>query len=229
MRYISINLSDLESRTLNIGRVGENLYTEVRINAITVFSAYPDAVATMVVQPPAGDKYPAIIERDGIVLIWDVTASDLLYQGGGRIQLTFTNGEEVVKTAIGTFNIDESLEADGETPEPIENWLTEAAEALDTIESKLNKPTTAGTVGQVLLNDGDGKTKWEDYGLPTDEQTQAAIDNWMNDHPEASTTVQDGSITKAKLNASLKAEIVTGVTMTQLQNGTYSMSLKALT
>lgn len=35
--------------------------------------------------------------------------------------------------------------------------------------------------------------------LPTDEQVQEAVDAWLDDHPEATTTVQDGAITTAKL------------------------------
>lgn len=34
-----------------------------------------------------------------------------------------------------------------------------------------------------------------------------AVDNWLGDHPEATTTVQDGSITKAKLHTDLAGEI----------------------
>lgn len=34
-----------------------------------------------------------------------------------------------------------------------------------------------------------------------------AVNNWLDDHPEATTTVQDGSITKAKLATALKNEI----------------------
>ena len=35
----------------------------------------------------------------------------------------------------------------------------------------------------------------------------AAVDDWLDDHPEATTTVTDGSITKAKLNASLQGTV----------------------
>ena len=36
-------------------------------------------------------------------------------------------------------------------------------------------------------------------GYPTPEQVQAAVDAWLEDHPEATTTVQDGAITTVKL------------------------------
>lgn len=61
-----------------------------------------------------------------------------------------------------------------------------------------------GTAGQLLRTKGDGSTEWVDEGLPTDEQTEAAINKWLDDHPEATTTVADGSLTEAKFSAALK-------------------------
>ena len=39
---------------------------------------------------------------------------------------------------------------------------------------------------------------------PTDEQVAQAVEGWLNDHPEATTTVQDGSITHVKLDNDLQ-------------------------
>ena len=39
---------------------------------------------------------------------------------------------------------------------------------------------------------------------PTQEQVDSAVNNWLDDHPEATTTVQDGAITRAKLDADLQ-------------------------
>lgn len=41
----------------------------------------------------------------------------------------------------------------------------------------------------------------------TEEEFLAEIDNWLDDHPEATTTVQDGSITVEKLNDEVKSSI----------------------
>lgn len=60
-----------------------------------------------------------------------------------------------------------------------------------------------GTAGQLLRTKGNGKTEWVDEGLPTDEQTSEAVSAWLDEHPEATTTVEDGSITSAKLNSAL--------------------------
>lgn len=68
-----------------------------------------------------------------------------------------------------------------------------------------------------------------DAGEPTDEQTQSAVgeymqqhpeaaidetiinsavDDWLDDHPEATTTVQDGSLTEAKFSSALKLKAI---------------------
>ena len=43
-----------------------------------------------------------------------------------------------------------------------------------------------------------------DVGYPTDEQVYEAVDEWLTAHPEATTTVQDNSLTWVKFNDVLK-------------------------
>lgn len=57
-----------------------------------------------------------------------------------------------------------------------------------------------GTSGQVLTTLADGTTKWEDPVVPSDAQAEAVITEWLDEHPEATTTVEDGAVTRAKLN-----------------------------
>lgn len=91
-------------------------------------------------------------------------------------------------------------------------------EQADLINSrKVNNPIDEdnqpvyGTPGQLLKTNGDGSTEWVDEGLPTDEQTAQAISDWLDAHPEATTTVLDGSITKAKLNSSFRRSLSVNV------------------
>ena len=82
-----------------------------------------------------------------------------------------------------------------------EKSRAETAEAL-----KVNKPTSSpnGTNGQLLRTNGDGTTTWVDQGAPTDEQVGNAVSNCLDAHPEATTTVEDGSLTEDKFADSLK-------------------------
>ena len=90
----------------------------------------------------------------------------------------------------------------------------EVSNLTASIAERVKKPTSNpnGTNGQVLRTKGNGETEWITQGLPTDAQTATAVTAWLNAHPEATTTVQDGSITKAKLNQDALAH-VTGTTL----------------
>ena len=89
----------------------------------------------------------------------------------------------------------------------IDSTLSQSGQAADAkkvgdaLATKVAKPLTSpnGTNGQLLRTLGNGLTEWVSYGLPTDAQTASAITAWLNDHPEATTTVQDGSITSSKI------------------------------
>lgn len=80
--------------------------------------------------------------------------------------------------------------------------LNDKADAAHTIP----KPAEEGTTGQILRIDEEGKPAWSNVGTPTEEQVGDAVDAWLTAHPEATTTVQDGSITEAKLDDDLKGK-----------------------
>lgn len=46
-------------------------------------------------------------------------------------------------------------------------------------------------------------TKWDQWVLDTTPLIKDTVNEWLNDHPEATTTVQDGSITPIKINDEL--------------------------
>ena len=81
------------------------------------------------------------------------------------------------------------------------------ADLMSGIAARVSKPATDGTSGQVLSTDGEGGTAWIDAAAPTDEQIGEAVAEWLDDHPEATTTVEDGSVTLAKLSADVRAAI----------------------
>ena len=67
-------------------------------------------------------------------------------------------------------------------------------------------PEVAGTEGQVLKMGTDGP-EWDNVASPSDAQVGEAVSDWLEAHPEATTTVQDGSITKAKLDSTLQGKV----------------------
>lgn len=77
---------------------------------------------------------------------------------------------------------------------------------------KVDLPSNGyGTSGKVLRSTGTG-TEWTTVGQPTDAQTAEAVTDWLNEHPEATTSVQDDSITESKLH-------LNSVTTPKIQDG----------
>ena len=66
-----------------------------------------------------------------------------------------------------------------------------------------------GTADQVLSTLTNGETKWVDPVIPDSATVGTYVSAWLDDHPEATTTVQDGAITTPKLagNAVTDAKI----------------------
>lgn len=95
------------------------------------------------------------------------------------------------------------------------SWERAASKALAMLQNarKVNTPVDEysqvynGIPGQVLRTKGNGATEWVFEEMPTDEQTARAVAEWLDEHPEATTTVQDGSITGEKLSYQLRKKV----------------------
>ena len=137
MRTISYREEDLRTVVIGIGYVGENEHTQVRIDCSTTLLEYPEAVAGMIIVPPAGAAYPKTVTRDGNVVVWDVTDSDLASEGSGEMQLSFVVGNVVVKSCVAKICVQRSITGNGPAPDPMDDWLTEANETLAEVDDAL--------------------------------------------------------------------------------------------
>lgn len=165
MRIEYINLDKLASTVIGIGYEGEQNHTRVIIRCGAFFAKYPEANAGMAVEPSAGGIYPVALERDEGDLIWDVSPADLAPGGRGRLQLTFTDGieddAEIIKSVIGAYEIQASLEVTGEAPDPIQNWIDDANAVLeefgkisDLSASATTREAGTGATAEITTVDG---------------------------------------------------------------------------
>lgn len=118
-------------------------------------------------------------------------------------QLVTLNGKALEVDAPDTPSITVGDALSPTSVNPVQNKIVTAA-----LAEKITAPTTAA-VGQIIKVksiDTSGKpTEWEAADLPsggsvTDEQVNTAVSAWLTEHPEATTTVADGSITPDKLS-----------------------------
>ena len=96
----------------------------------------------------------------------------------------------------------------------VEQYRQEVLSFQDEIDDRVPFPDASlypvyGTLGQVLSTLADGTTRWVDPVVPSDAQAEQVISDWLNEHPEATTTVEDGSLTYAKFAAALRAQLPT--------------------
>lgn len=144
MRTVTYRLGDLQSAVVRIGFVGENEHTRVIFDCKKVFDEYPSALAALTVQPPEGAAYPAVVVRDGDLVYWDIYDSDLVYDGRGEGQLAFSENGKAVRSFVFRTAIDRSIVPTGEVPEPLDDFLTRAGEALTAIPQ-----TIQNTFGEI--------------------------------------------------------------------------------
>ena len=185
-RIQNITLKDLGKEIIKLGYVGENDHTEIYINCAEVFLDYPDAIATMVVNPPVGDSYYADLEKTGNKLQWTITSSDVAHAGSGKVQLTFTDDEEVIKTVTGSTSTLDSLEPHGEAPEPVDAWqerIEEARALAEAAGEMIDEMTVSAEETETVsatISDVDGH-KHIEFGIPAAPVAtiEAAVDTWL--------------------------------------------------
>lgn len=112
--------------------------------------------------------------------------------------------EQVIALQEATDTIQNTLDS-----LPSYNQFLSLVEDVNDVEDGLTKklpwPLSSGipsygSADKVLATNGDGSTKWVNPIEPTDQQAQTYITAWLNAHPEATTTVEDGAITPSKLS-----------------------------
>jgi len=177
LRTVTYRLGDLQSAVVRIGFVGENEHTRVIFDCKKVFDEYPSALAALTVQPPEGAAYPAVVVRDGDLVYWDIYDSDLVYDGRGEGQLAFSENGKAVRSFVFKTVIDRSIVPTGEVPEPLDDFLTRAGEALTAIPQTIQD--TFGEIsaeaetlpaGSSATAEFDSQTMKVSFGIPAGEK-----------------------------------------------------------
>jgi hypothetical protein len=131
---LRLTAEDFGRSSLNLGRSDENIAVRVEIDLSRILVQEPTETAHINVQNPSGKKYAAATSMDGTKLIWDVTKADNTVEGTGYAQLTVKgpNGE-VLKSAVAATRIGHSIRGEGPAPDPVQNWVDDAANKLSSV------------------------------------------------------------------------------------------------
>ena len=112
-------------------------------------------------------------------------------------------GERFPYTNFHDLNLDWMIEI-------IKKFNEEYPDVMEEIKNRILKPTDNpnGNYGDYLTSNGDGTTSWTDIAPILTEKIYEAVFEWLDEHPEATTTVQDGSLTAQKFTDALKLETI---------------------
>lgn len=131
---------------LNLGRADENIAVRVEINLSRILAQEPTATAHINVQNPLGTEYAAVTSMDGTKLIWDITKADNTVEGTGYAQLTVKGpNDEVLKSAVAATRIGHSIRGEGLAPDPVQNWVDDAASKLNSVVQAGEEATKAAS------------------------------------------------------------------------------------
>lgn len=92
----------------------------------------------------------------------------------------------------------------------IKDFNDKYPEVMEDIINKLPYPTNDryGNPGDYLISNGDGTTSWFDVTPIWTETIYEAVNQWLAEHPEATTTVQDNSLTAEKFTEALRQKTI---------------------
>ena len=197
--------------SLNIGVQGENIARAIELDMTEWVEAYPDASFHVLFKPyNESEAVPMVSTLENNILTWIPTLSATAVSGVGYTEIRALDPDTglIRKSRIIPTSVEYSLSGvEQDPPEPYEDWVNSVlaigAEAFDLRNDRIPFPkypySKYGNNGQLLRTIGNGRTKWVDEGLPTDEQTENAVSSWLDLHPEATTSVLDHSLTHSKL------------------------------
>lgn len=171
--------------SINLGRADENIAVRVEIDLSRILAQEPTAKAHITVESPSGTKYPAVTSMDGTKLIWDVTKADNTVEGTGYAQLTVKgpNGE-VLKSAVAATRIGHSIRGEGLAPDPVQNWVDDAANKLSSVaqageeaEKAASSANAAAEAANAAAKKAEDAATGNAFTAATDEDISGRLNN----------------------------------------------------
>ena len=137
--------ADRRAHIGSVGRAGENAVRALEVDCADVLAEYPNAQIIAVIQRPQGDPYSVELEADGAVRRLVFLEADYRYPGRLEIELRAIDGDKILKSAIYTATVDDSIRGEADAPgQPVRDVLDrldaeikQAQAVVDGIRQKL--------------------------------------------------------------------------------------------
>lgn len=111
-----LKFADSKQYLGKIARSGENNTRSLAFDCSAALAEYPTAQIVAVIQRPQGDPYTITPDADGTIRRITLTAYDLEYDGRLKIELRVIDSEKILKSAIYTATVDDSIRGEADAP-----------------------------------------------------------------------------------------------------------------
>ena len=209
--YTKIANCCFDTSIILLGKVGENLATKVIIDA----SEWQDSNGTfqLLVKRADEEMFTAEISQENGIITWLIHAAEIGAAGYGEIELNYFANDIKMKSARVDTRVFSSIEIDNLTASGT-TWsqlvLAAINDAHDAAVSVAQQIVAAEAIAQAAEQSAQSATQKADEAAQSAQEaaqhTAEHISDWLDNHPEATTTVQDGTITRAKLDADLQGK-----------------------
>lgn len=147
-----------KNKIIPLGFQGEHDVTTVQFDVSGWADLYGEGTFSLMNQRPTETTgYPCTITEEDEVVSWVVDNNDVFIEGEGRVQLTYTVGQNIAKSIVFLTRVLKSIGV-GEVPDPAPDWMEEmrqeiaaatelAQECLDSIQVATNAEIDAFLYG----------------------------------------------------------------------------------
>lgn len=134
MRQFNVLVADECVTDLIIGKAGEGGVTNISFDLTEWFELFGDTgTLTLLVQRPTDTApYPVMLDVNGNIARWTVSATDCEHKGIGEAELRYSVEGNVVKSRNFSIKILRALGENAPLPSPWESWLEQILAAADT-------------------------------------------------------------------------------------------------
>ena len=152
-----LKFADSKQYLGKIARSGENNTRSLAFDCSAALAEYQNAQIIAVIQRPQGDPYTVTPDADGTIRQITLTSYDLEYNGHLQVELRVLDGDKILKSAIYTATVDESIRGEADAPgQPVRDVLDrldaeikQAQAVVDDIRQKLENGELNGKDAEV--------------------------------------------------------------------------------
>ena len=161
MRQINLSVAAMPISPIPLFYQGEMNATVVCVDIGSWVDKFGDGEGQIHYQRP-GDSTPYVVNatRSGDVLEWTVAAADVIKPGTGQMQVVYTSGDTVVRSAIVPTRCAMSLGQELEPPTAERPWYEQAVDAAERAEAAADRAEDASTLVWVPEVSESGDLSW---------------------------------------------------------------------